>query len=469
MKRIFLSCFLLLSSCTLHPPYQRPFVEAPCDWRLESNDISTEVNANWWVEFQDPVLDALIGEALHNNLNLQIAVFRVLEYRARVDQVRAELLPKFDLTGGANRTQLSLETNQVTPGSLRITSIFDFLANVSYELDIWGRIRSATEASFADFFAQIENRRAVVLSLVSAVAEAYIQLRQYDKQLAISRQTLQSRLESFRLAEARFQGGLTSELEVTQAASEMETAAAQVKEFEILVPQQENLLSLLVGRNPGEIERGDTLDTLQMPPFIPEGLPSELLEQRPDIRQAEQALVAANARIGQARALFFPQITLTGFYGGESLQLKDLFTDPARTWLYGFNFMQLLFDAGKTSAKVEEVMALKCEAYYNYLYTIQTAFKEVNDALILNRKSLELVDVQRRRVEILSASLRLATLQYDNGQTDYLNVLDAQRNLFAAQLDYVAAQGESFLSVVGLYKVLGGGWVLDADSTVVWR
>lgn len=468
----FILTFLLIfamQSCTLHHSYQRPAIDIPCAWRIVDNELTTEINLRWWEEFNDPVLNCYIYEALYYNWDLKTAIARVREYYDQLRIVSSELFPQITGSGQIYRNELSVAAGQVFPGSglSRINNFYALAFNASYELDVWGRVRSATEAALADYFAQIENRRTVVLTLVTSVASAYFLLSQYDKQLAIAMQTLESRIKSYELAVVRFEEGLTSELEVKQAASEVETARTQVKQLEISVPQQENLLSILIGRNPQPLERGLKLDEFKMPPQVPEGLPSDILDQRPDIRKAEQNMVAANARTGEARALLFPQISLTGNYGNESITLKDLFTGPARTWQYGASFMQTLFDAGKTLARIDQTKTLLYEVYTQYHLAIQNAFREVDDALIAHKKTIELVEVQKQRVKVLREYLELATLQYQNGQTDYLNVLDAERNLFNAQLDFAQAQSDSFISVVNLYKALGGGWVLDADDTAL--
>lgn len=464
-------CFLLglmITSCVMHAPYERPYVEIPCTWRVDANDITTAINMRWWEQFKDPILNSLIVEALQNNLDLKVAIARVWEYYAILGITAADLYPEINGTATVSRSEVSLKTLSTPPpvGFLRIRDLFKAALNMSYELDIWGKFKSATEAAFANLLAQEEAKKTVVVTLVSAVASSYVLLRQYDKELQISKETLLSRQQSYDLAKLRFEGGLTSELEVKQAESEVQDALAEVKQFEILVPQQENLLSILVGRNPQAIERGRRLSDLKMPPCVPEGIPSEILEQRPDIKQAEYLLASANAQVGEAKALYFPQINLTGSYGSESFELCDLFTGPARTWQYGVSLYQSFFDAGKIYYQVSATEAKVAEAHYHYLFAIQNAFREVDDALIAHQKSLELVQVEAKRVAVLTDYLYLATLQYENGQTDYLNVLDAQRNLFSAQLSYAEAQGDSFLTLINIYKALGGGWVIDADNIV---
>lgn len=457
----------LLQSCVFHPPYERPCVEVPCTWRTQTNDLPTYANLQWWKQLGDPVLDALIEEALHHNKDLKVAMARVWEFYARLGIVAADLLPTVTANGTALRNELSAQTSFLPVGFPRTYNAYALTLNLSYEVDLWGRVRSATEASLADLFREVDVRRGVVLSLVTNVANTYMLMRQYDKQLSIAKQTLKSRIESFDLAVARYEGGLTSELEVMQAASEVEDARAQVVQFEILVPQQENLLSFLIGHNPEAIVRGPPIDDLTLPPVIPEGLPSDLLDQRPDIMAAEQSLIAANARTGEAKALFFPQISLTGSYGNESLALHELFTSPTRAWTYGVNIIQTLFDGGKIYSQIDQAEAIKCEAYYDYLSKIQNAFREVDDALITHKLTVQLVLVEKERVRVLAEYLKLANMRYEEGQTDYLNVLDAERQLFNGQLDYAAAQSNSFITLINVYAALGGGWVIDSDSEAI--
>lgn len=460
---ILLAMVMVTHGCIMHAPYERPCVDVPDSWRLEENEGSTLCNFSWWKQFHDPALDSLILEALANNNDLKVAIARVWDFLAQYEIVRSGLYPQISGTASATREELSLITSPPPLGVPRTNTLYQVLGNFSYILDIWGQTVSATEAALDLLIAQEETRRTVVLTLVSEVASAYMTLRQYDMQLKVSQDTLLSRLESYELADLRWKGGLTSEIEVKQAAAEVDSARIEVKQLEISQQQQENLVSILVGRNPGPIERGLALDAMTMPPRIPTGLPSDILDQRPDILAAEGRLAAANANIGAARAQFFPQITLTGDYGNSSFALHNLFTDPAKTWQYGVTLMQPFFTGGRLTAQVDQAEAQILETLYAYFSTIQRAFLEVDNALIFHKKALELVEVQADQVKVLQDYLHLANLQYNNGQTDYLNVLDAERTLFTAQLNYAEALSNSYLSVIDIYKALGGGWVIEAD------
>lgn len=488
---LFFFCFIFfLPSCVLYTPYKRSCLEIPDSWRTPGNETSTEVNIKWWEQLEDPVLDQLILEAIENNNDIQIAVARVAQFKARLGIVSSQLYPQITAQGTGSRQRMS----QTLPGQLDFigsqsssastplpipflpanfgqTSAFlnnyQGVLNAAYELDLWGKIRSATDASYAELLAQVETRRTVILTIISSVANSYIILRQYDRQLQISLQTLKSRQESYELAFVRFVEGLTSELEVKQAASEVDEAQIQVIQLNELIPQQENLISILIGHPPASIIRGSTIEQWKLPPQIPQGLPSDLLEQRPDIRQAEDLLIAANARIGEARALFFPDLTFTGYYGTQSGQVHELFTNPSKIWLLSGNLLQPIFEGGRLISNLDLTNAVKREAYYNYRQTILTAFQEVDNALVAHEQSKKALIAEYQRVEDLRDYLKLATLQYENGLVDYLNVLDAERRLFSAQLDLAQSQAFVFTTLVNIYQSLGGGWVIDADNTVL--
>lgn len=475
-----------LHSCTLYPKYERPCVEMPDQWRVASDEASTVANARWWELFDDQVLNELIEEALEANNDLWIAAARISEFRARLGIASSQLYPQLSAQGNFSRQRTSqtipgfgdaigggasgasggvLAGLLPTPGQISPYSN-DYLALLaaSYEVDLWGKIRSASNAAYADLLASVEARRTVILTVVTSVAGAYIQLRQYDEQLAVSQQTAQSRKESLDLAILRYEEGLTSELEVKQAASEYEQAILQVIKYKTIIPQQENLLSVLIGHPPQAIARGRPVYGWQEPPQVPAGMPADILEQRPDILEAEEQIIAANFRIGEARALYFPDITLTGNYGSESAFLHQLFTNPSRSWQWMVNLLQPIFTGWRITSTVDLAQAQKEEALYNYQQVILTALQEVDNALIAHQNSKEALVVEIDNVNDLKDYLHLAILQYENGLVDYLNVLDAQRRLFEAELELAEVQASVFLTLVNIYKALGGGWVIDAEN-----
>lgn len=465
--RVICTVFLLiLSSCNFKPYYDRPCMEMPEGWRFNTDcPLSECANIRWWEQFQDPVLDELILLALQNNQDLLLATARVLEFYSKYRIVASQLFPEIDLEADYLRQELSnaLNFSPLLPGT-RYNSVYSIALSLSYEIDFWGKIRDATEAAGAEFVAQIEDRRTVILSLVSTLASAYVVLRQYDSQLLISKATYESRKEYWELAVLRFEGGLVSEMEVKQAEAEMQEAEVQVRQFEQLIPQQEDLICVLIGVPSTSIPRGSLLEELKQPPCVPAGLPSDLLENRPDILSAELHMIAANAEIGVARAAFFPAISLTGLYGFQSTSLHDLFKNNALTWNYGLSALEPLFTGWRLTYQLREAEAIKLETIHAYQQTILTAFQEVNDSLIAHQITQQIVQILKKQVAAYEVYLRLAFLRYENGQNDYLTVLDAQRRLFESQLDLAAARGNVFLSLISLYKALGGGWVIDADE-----
>lgn len=458
---------LLAGSCTMHPRYERDVeVAVPDQWRISSDEMNAFGNVNWWKELGDPVLDGYIQEALRNNQDLKVAIHTVEEFVAQLGIARSQFYPQ--ISGGASYERQKVSTNvlPLTPGTPLISNFYELVLNGSYEVDIWGKILSAVEAAKANLLAEIQNQRTVVLTLVSAVATTYITLRQYDMQLAIAQDTKKTFDESYRLAVIRFELGLTSLLEVEQAKSEVEEAQTTVDQLRIQVATQEDLLCFLLGKAPGNVERGKLLGDIIMPPQIPAYLPSELLNQRPDILSAEQTLISANAQIGVAKANFFPQISLTGVYGYASLSLSNLLQKASSLWQWGVNLLQEIFTGFDLTYQLRLTEAQKLAAVHQYQSTILNAFKEVNDALISHKIGLELVQEQKKRVETLSEYYHLSVLRYENGQTDYLTLLDSERHLFQAQLDYAQALGYSFTTLISVFKSLGGGWVVEADNMV---
>lgn len=455
---------VVLSGCMVGPDYEKPEVDTPAAWRYEVSEAADTVNTAWWRQFDDPVLDELVDEALQNNKDVRIAVARVEEFSARVDITRSGLFPQVGYTGGAERNQTSLETVGSLPAGIsRTNDLYNAALNVGWELDIWGKIRRATEAARADLLASEESKRTVILSLVSAVASSYISLRTLDKQLVIATDTLATRKDTLRLFELKFKGGVVSNLEVAQVRSEYEQAAVRVPALERQIAILENALSVLLGRNPGTISRGKNIYDLTLPE-VPEGIPSELLERRPDIRQAEQNLIAANAQIGVAKAQYFPSISLTGLFGYASVALSDLFSSTANLWGLGGLALGPIFTGGQLTGQLRASEAVQRQVLTGYLQTVQNAFREVDDALVSIQKRREELDAQGRQVDALKEYEHLAQVNYDEGQVSFIEVLDAQRKLFDAELIYAQSQSDVYTSFVTMYKVMGGGWVLEAEE-----
>jgi multidrug efflux system outer membrane protein len=454
---------VMLSACTLGPDYRRPVVNPPSSWRFDEKEAKEVANTEWWEQFGDPVLNELIRSALQENKDIRIAVARVQEFMGRYGVTKAALYPQVGAAGIGTRKRVTHYTNPPwAPGTENPYSDYQALLSASWEIDIWGRIRRATEAARAELLSSEEGQRAVVLTVATAVATAYTDLRDLDKQLEIAERTTKSRGESFNLFKLRFGRGLISELELRQVESEYQSALATIPLLQKLIAQQENALSVLLGRNPGPIQRGRPLEELALP-AVPSGLPSQLLERRPDIRQAEQNLVAANARIGAAKALYFPVISLTGVFGVESTDLSRLFTGPARNWSYSVPISAPVFTAGGIAGQVRVAEAVQQQALFRYQQAVQTAFREVEDSLVDQGKSREQLGIQRQQVEALRSYAALARLRYENGYTSYLEVLDAERGLFTAELTYTQTKGVLFRALVNLYKSMGGGWVVEAE------
>jgi multidrug efflux system outer membrane protein len=335
--------------------------------------------------------------------------------------------------------------------------------NGSWEIDVWGRLRRLNEAARADLLSTEEGRRSVILTLVTSVANGYVNLRDFDKQLQVSERTAKSREESYRLFKLRFEGGVISEMELSQVKSEYELALSRIPFIQKLIAFQENALSVLLGKNPGPIPRGRTIDELTLP-IVPAGLPSDLLERRPDVRQAEQNLIAANARIGAAKALYFPTISLTGAFGWSSTDLSKLFSGPSQAWSWAGTFISPIFTGGAVTGNYKAAQALQQQALFRYQQAIQTAFREVDDALAEQKRTREQLASQKQQVDTLKDYARIARLRYDEGYTSYIEVLDAERSLFNAELSYTETQGVLFQALVSLYKAMGGGWVTEADK-----
>ena len=457
-------CALLFPACAIGPDYKRPNIDTPISWRIEENEAKDVADTSWWEQFNDPVLNRMVQTALKENKDLMIASARVEEFMGRYGIARADLFPQVGASGFSLRKGVTQRANPPLPDtSDNPYNNYQTLLYASWEIDVWGRLRRATEAARADLLSTEEGRRGVILTLVTAVAAGYTDLRHLDRQLEIAEQTAKNREEFFELFKLRFERGLISDLELQQTESEYLTALAAIPYIQKQIAQQENSLNLLLGHNPGPIPRGMSIDELVLPP-VPAGIPSQLLGRRPDIRQAEQDLIAANARIGVARALYFPTISLTGFFGVESTDLSLLFTGPSRTWTYAVPVFMPVFTAGGIAGKVRATEAIQQQVLVRYQQTIQRAFKEVDDALVDQQKTREQLKIQKKQVEILRNNADLARLRYENGYTSYLEVHDADRSLFNGELAYAQTQGTLFRALVNIYKSMGGGWVVEVDK-----
>jgi multidrug efflux system outer membrane protein len=447
------------------PNYERPPVETPPKYQYEIAGAVEAGDAAWWKQFGDPVLDSLVEEALAHNNNIRIAVANLEQAAAVFTQVRSPLFPQVGYGGSAARERTTQPNLPPDIAGLipNPANAYQLGLSASWELDLWGRIRRLTEAARANALASDEARRATILSLVASVVTNYLQLRGLDAQLAISKQTLGTYGESVKLFTLQFQYGQVSQMNVAQAQSQYETAAAQIPQIESQIAQTETALSILVGRNPGPIARGKSIDDL-MSPSVPAGVPSELLERRPDLRQAEETLVAANAQIGAAKALYFPTISLTGAFGTASSELSRLFTGPARVWSYAGQLAGPIFTFGSISGQVAQSEAARDAALWNYRLAIQNAFGDVDNALVANQKLQDQLAAQGRLVKALSDYSRLARLQYDGGYTSYTTVLQAEQSLFPAQLQLAAVRTSMLASSANIYKAMGGGWVATADA-----
>ena len=455
-----------LGGCAVGPDYQRPSVDAPQSFRFEDKDAKALADTIWWEQFQDPVLNELITIALAENKDVKIAAARVDQFLGQLASTRGQMFPQAGAAFNAQRQRASERSlTPIVPGSSAIGELYDASLSVSWEIDLFGRLRRETESARANLLASEEGRRATILTLVSSVALSYINLRNLDRQLEIALATVDSRAESLRVFKLRFEGGTVSELELTQSQAEYDDTQARVPVIESQIAQQEHALSILLGRNPGAIRRGVELDRLTLP-AVPSGLPSELLVRRPDLRQAEQNLISANALIGAARAQYFPSISLTGLLGSASTDLSDLFSGPAKAWSFGLGASVPIFTAGIIGGQVQQAEALQQQALLQYQRAIQTAFLEVEDGLVTIQKSRAQLEAQRRQVGTLATYARLARIRYENGYTSYIEVLDAERNLFNAQVSFTQTQSSVYAALVNLYKAMGGGWVAEADKMV---
>ena len=451
---------LATAACTVGPNYKRPAVQIPDSYRsaapvdASSSRAASLGDQQWWDVFDDTALQALIGAAVRQNFDVRIAAARMLQAQAQLGITRADQAPTVNGSAGAARERLA---QSLGLPALQ-TNAFDLQVSAAWELDFWGKFRRATEAARAELLATRWGQRAVVTSLVSQVASAYFTLRALDLDFDIAQRTLASRRESLRLTSVRAQGGVTSLLDVRQAEQLVFGGAAEIASLERQIEQQENLINVLLGNNPSTVARGRPLIEQPRVPDVPAGLPSALLERRPDIAQAEQQLIAANADIGVAKAAYFPQIALTGAAGWQSAALSTLFSGPAGLWSVGGALAQPIFTAGRTRARVDLAAARREEASLVYQQTVQQALRDVSDALVAYRKGREFREQEELLARSAGDARRLADLRYQGGATSYLEVLDSDTRLFSAELGLADAQLSEQLAFVQIYRSLGGGW-----------
>ena len=459
-KVALLSVLILCSGCAVGPNYKRPAVSVPGTYRGLSPEEAAKTQSasigdqKWWDIFQDEQLRSLIRTALQQNYDVRIAASRVLAARAQLGIVRSDQFP--NVAAGAAIGDTRTARSAFLPAFERSTGQVDVSA--VWELDFWGKYRRATEAARANLLASEWARQEVLATLVANMSHAYFQLRALDRELEISKRTLTSRQESLRLTRILADRGSTSMLDVRQAEQLVFTAAAEIPALEQEIEQQENLISILLGKNPADVARGQKLTEQTQPPEVPPGLTSSLLERRPDIREAEQQLVAANAQIGVARAAYFPQISLSGSGGFQSAALTSLFSGPAGSWNFGASLTQPIFTAGRIRSNVRFAQAQQQTALLFYQQTIQGAFRGVSDALIAYRKSREFRAQEELLFQSAQDSARLSHMRYTGGVTGYLEVLTNETNAFSAELGLVQAQLNELLALVQLYEALGGGW-----------
>ena len=454
----------LLAGCTMGQNYHRPAISSPVAFRgggdVPAADPASLADLKWFEVFNDERLQEMVRTALVQSYDIRDAVVRVEAARANLGITRADQFPTIEAGAGVTSGRTSASGSVRLPEGVEQTRTFGVvgLSLVSFEVDVWGRLRRATEAARADLLASDHNRKAVMTTLVSDVAGAYFNLLGLDAELAIAKRTLAVREKSLQLIRSRDRGGMGTLLEVRQGEQLVHGAARVIPAVEQLIEQTENQISFLLGTGPATVPRGRPLNQQDAPPSVPAGLPSSLLARRPDINAAEQNLVAANADIGVAKAAYFPRITLTGVLGFQSDQLSNLFAGPTRIWQFAPQLTQPIFNAGRIRSTVALAEAQRELALIQYERVIQTAFREVSDALIQYRKVREIRAQQELLVATLQDRSRMSYVRYEGGIDTLLNALDADRDLFAAELELAQVTRDELLTIVQLYRALGGGW-----------
>jgi multidrug efflux system outer membrane protein len=468
MRRLFpFVCAALVTGCSVGPNYHRPPLESPEAWQnpdttFYADSTAALADTTWWHLFSDTVLTNLVTVGLQENADIRIAAARVEELMGRYGVAKSDYFPKIDAGASGTRGQFGAPGDD-TDGGRPTRNYFRVDLSTDWEIDLWGKIRRANEAARADLLASEEVRRGVVLTTTSLIASSYIDLLALDRQLEIARETAASRLHALDLFGQRREKGDLSDLEYSQAESEYWLAMSQIPFFQKEITFVENNINYLLGRNPGPVARGAVIDSLALPE-VPVGMPSSLLERRPDVRFAEEQLRAANARIGVAKSLYFPSISLSGMLGTASGDLDALFKDNSGVWDVGGSVFGPIFHWGEIRGEVTAAEGLQKQALYAYVGAVRNAFRETENALTNRSRTGEQFDAEGSRVAALAVYARLARMRYDEGVTDYLEVLDAERSLFAAQLDYTRTQADLYKSVVDIYRALAGSWLDQAAA-----
>lgn len=461
-----LTCLVVvaLAGCTtVGPDFKRPEVPLPANWRSTTPDAADVVNTSWWQAFGDAELSELINSALESNKDLRIALQRIEEYDARLLVNKAQGKPQVTGSFDGTRQQRSEEQPSLRPISANVKySNYTTGIVVNWEIDLWGRIKRSNEAALAELMGTEASQRAVMLSVVSAVASGYVQLLGLDRELEITRDVLKNRRDMFGVVDTKQKGGSATVIQVLQARAAAESVEATLPDIERRIAQAENSVSILLGRNPGPIQRG-RLDKLALP-AVPQGVPSDVLSRRPDVLAAEQSLIAANARIGVAKAQYFPVISLTGALGLASDDLRWLLARTARTGEFTRSLVAPLFSAGRIEGNVREAESVQKEMTERYQQAVQTSLQEIDDSLIYRLKAGEQVVAYGREVKTLNDVVHIFRLRYKGGESTVLDVLDAERQVFIAQTLETQSRRDQFLALVSIYKSMGGGWMTEQNK-----
>ncbi|HXJ32825.1 MAG TPA: efflux transporter outer membrane subunit [Candidatus Eisenbacteria bacterium] len=452
---------IVMAGCAVGPNYKRPSIDAPEVTRgqIGPSEAASLADLPWWEVFQDPVLQELVGEAVRQNYDLKTAIARIEQYRQLVGVARADLFPHVGYEGDASRQREFLFP-------LPNTTFNSFLGefNLAWEIDIWGRIRRATESAHADYLGAQAFRRGVLLTLVSDVAQAYFELLELDRELEIARLSTDTFRKTLDLFTRQYEGGVGTRLEVSRGAAALAQAAATIPDVERAIVAKENQLSVLLGRNPGPIPRGAPLAAQTTPPDLPVGLPAQLLERRPDILQAEESIVAANANVGVAVGNFFPRLGLSTLYGGQSSEIENIVKGTGNIWAIAGSLAGPIFQGGRLLSSYRSTKAAWEQTVQQYQATVINAFAEVSNSLVSQQKLQGVRGQQERQVAALKDAVNISLERYTQGSSTYFEVLEAQQQLFPAQNALARTTRDQLTVVVLLYRTLGGGWDLDVEQ-----